>query len=137
MDGDSALTEVVIGAAIQVHRALGAGLLESAYEACLAHELTKQGVPVQRQVECPVRYDGLLLDAGYRLDLLVADKLVVELKATDKLLPIHLAQVLTYLRLRDAPVGLLLNFNTVRLTDGIRRVINAQAPRPPRPPRFN
>ena len=137
MDGDSALTEVVIGAAIQVHRALGAGLLESAYEACLAHELTKQGVPVQRQVECPVRYDGLLLDAGYRLDLLVADKLVVELKATDKLLPIHLAQVLTYLRLRDAPVGLLLNFNTVRLTDGIRRVINAQAPRPPRPQRFN
>lgn len=137
MEGDTALTEVVIGAAIKVHRALGPGLLESAYEACLAYELTNHGVAVRRQVECPVRYDGLLLDAGYRLDLLVADQLVVELKAVDKLLPIHLAQVLTYLRLRDAPVGLILNFNTVRLTDGIRRVINAQAPRPPRPPRFN
>ncbi len=137
MEGDTNLTDLVIGAAIKVHSALGPGLLESAYEACLAHELTSRGVPVRRQVECPILYDGLLLDAGYRLDLLVADELVVELKAVDKLLPIHLAQVLTYLRLRDAPVGLLLNFNTLRLTDGIRRVVNAQAPRSPRPPRFN
>jgi GxxExxY protein len=136
MDGDTDLTDLVIGAAIKVHRALGPGLLESAYEACLAHELASRGVPIRRQVECPVIYDGLLVDAGYRLDLLVADQLVVELKAVDALLPIHLAQVLTYLRLRDARLGLLLNFKAVRLKDGIRRVVNARPPRPPRPPRF-
>lgn len=124
MDGDTGLTNLVIGAAIRVHRALGPGLLESAYEVCLAHELTRRGVPVRRQVECPVLYDGQLLDAGYRLDLLVADQLVVELKAVSQILPIHVAQVLTYLRLRDAQVGLLLNFHTLRLTDGIRRVVS-------------
>ena len=136
MDGDSDLTCAVIGAAIEVHRALGPGLLESAYEACLAHELAKRRIPVVRQVECPVLYDGVHLDCGYRLDLLVAGQLVVELKTVERFLPIHMAQLLTYLRLRGAPVGLLLNFHTLRLTDGIQRVVNQQAPRPPRPPRF-
>jgi GxxExxY protein len=114
----------VIGAAISVHRALGPGLLESAYEVCLAYELEQIGLGVRRQVECHIDYRGIRLDAAYRLDLLVADQLVVELKAVERLLPIHMAQVLTYLRLRGDRVGLLLNFNTIRLRDGVRRVLH-------------
>lgn len=123
MDGGSALTDVVIGAAIAVHRELGPGLLESTYEACLVHELIERGVSVERQKALPVVYRGVTIDCGYRIDLLVSDQLVVELKVVDKVLPIHEAQLLTYLRLSGRPVGLLLNFNVVLMKDGIRRLV--------------
>ncbi|QOJ19127.1 MAG: GxxExxY protein [Phycisphaeraceae bacterium] len=119
-----AITERIIACAIRVHRALGPGLLESVYEVCLAHELAKEGLRFARQVDVPVRYDAVLLDAGFRIDLLVEDAVVVELKAVEKVQPIHEAQLLTYLRLSGKSVGLLLNFNELRLRDGlIRRVL--------------
>jgi len=103
---------------------MGPGLLESVYETCLAHELTKRGLPVKRQVEVPVEYDGLRLDCGFRIDLVVADKVVVELKAVERLMPIHEAQLLTYLRLSRVRVGLLMNFNCRVLVQNImRRVV--------------
>lgn len=118
------VTDKVIGAAIRVHKTLGPGLLESVYETCLAHELVKAGLNVERQVELPVVYDTVKLDCGFRIDLLVEDKVVVELKAIEKTQPIHEAQLMTYLRLSGKPVGLLINFNLLRLKDGIlRRVI--------------
>jgi GxxExxY protein len=107
-----------------VHRNLGPGLLESAYEACLCHELTKRNREVRRQVSLPIDYDGVQLDAGYRLDLVVDVEVIVELKSVEKIEPIHEAQLMTYLRLSGRRVGLLINFNVLRLTDGIvRRVI--------------
>ncbi len=109
---------------MKVHSALGPGLLESAYEACLIHELTKRGLRVSSQVALPVAYDGVRLDVGYRIDLLVEDEVVVELKAVDLLLTIHQAQLLSYLRLSGKKVGLLINFNTGRMKDGIRRLVN-------------
>ncbi len=115
------VTEEIIGAAIRVHDQLGPGLLESAYEACLAHELVKRGLAIQRQVAVPLVYDGLHLDSGFRIDLLVEGEVVVELKSIDKILSIHQAQLLTYLRLARKKVGLLINFNVRRLTDGIMR----------------
>ena len=118
------LTERVIGAAIRVHRALGPGLLESVYETCLAHELVKDGLQVERQVELPVEYDTIRLDCGFRIDLLIEDQVIVELKAVEKILPIHEAQLMTYLRLSRKPVGLLINFNALRLRDGILRRAN-------------
>jgi GxxExxY protein len=118
------ITHRIIGAAIEVHRRFGAGLLESAYETCLCHELMLQGLSFQRQVSLPVEYKGVHLDCGYRIDLIVEDAVIVELKAIEKLLPIHEAQLLTYLRLSGKHVGLLINFNVKLLTDGIiRRVI--------------
>jgi GxxExxY protein len=117
-----ALTERVIGACIEVHRALGPGLLESVYETCLAHELSLRGIRHARQVPVPVVYRGLPLDCGFRMDLLVEGILVVELKAVEKLLPVHLSQVVTYLKLSKIDVGLLVNFNVPRLVDGIRRL---------------
>jgi GxxExxY protein len=118
------LTEQVIGAAIEVHKQLGAGLLESSYERCLCQELELRGIPFQCQVSLPITYKGLTLDAGYRIDLIVADEVIVEVKALEKLLPIHEAQLLTYLRLSGKRVGLLINFNVARLTEGvIRRVL--------------
>ena len=123
------VTGEIIAAAIRVHRALGPGLLESVYETCLAHELVKAGLRVQRQVELPVVYDTIRLDCGFRVDLLVEDKVVIELKAVEKLQPIHEAQLMTYLRLADLPVGLLINFNVPRLTDGIIRRALTRAPR--------
>lgn len=118
------LTEQIIGAAIEVHRVLGPGLLESAYEACLAHELTSRGVPFTRQQPMPVAYKGLMLDAGYRLDLLVDGKVLVELKAVEKVDSIHEAQLMTYMRLSGIRVGLLINFNVKVLHMGVtRRVI--------------
>lgn len=128
----SDITEKIIGAAIRVHRELGPGLLESAYEACLTHEFADSGLAFTRQVPLPVRYAGRALDCGYRLDLLVEDAVIVEIKSIDKFAPIHEAQLMTYLRLAGLPVGLLLNFNVVRMTDGIlRRVMTrSQAPRP-------
>jgi GxxExxY protein len=118
------LTEAIIGAAISVHRELGPGLLESAYEACLAYELTDRGLRVERQKELPVTYRGHSLDCGYRLDLLIEDLVIVELKAVEKLQPIHEAQLLSYLKLSGAPLGLLLNFNVIELRRGIRRLVN-------------
>ncbi len=117
------LASVVLDGAFAVHRSLGPGLLESVYEACLCHEMAKRGISHQRQVVLPVTYDGVIVEAGLRLDLLVADRLIVELKAVDALAPIHTAQVLTYLKLTGYPLGLLLNFNTQHLKDGIRRVV--------------
>lgn len=114
-------TEPIIGAAIEVHKQLGPGLLESTYEECLCHELHLQGIQFKRQIDLPVVYKGLKLDCGYRLDLLVEDTVVVELKAVEQLLPVHEAQLLTYLHLAHKPVGLLINFNVPLLKDGIRR----------------
>ena len=117
-------TSPILGAALEVHRYLGPGLLESAYEECLCHELRLRGLSFQRQVELPVEYKGLKLDCGYKIDLLVQDEVILELKAVEKLLPIHQAQLLTYLKLAQKGVGLLINFNVPLLTQGIiRRVL--------------
>jgi GxxExxY protein len=115
------LTERIVGAAIEVHRALGPGLLESAYEECLCHELALQGVPFERQVALPVEYKGTRLDCGYRLDLVVDNAVVVEIKACRAIERVHEAQLLTYLKLGGWPVGLLMNFHVPVLKDGIRR----------------
>lgn len=118
------LTNEIIGAAIEVHKALGPGLLESAYEECLCRELKLRGIPFERQAPLRVDYKGLHLDCGYRLDLLVGDAVVVELKAVEALLPVHKAQMLTYLKLGGWKAGLLLNFNSAVLRDGIVRVVH-------------
>ncbi|MCC5897389.1 MAG: GxxExxY protein [Phormidium sp. BM_Day4_Bin.17] len=118
------LSGKVIGAAIVVHRELGPGLLESAYERCLAYELQQQGLNVEQQVPQPVIYKGVQLECGYRLDLLVEEQLIVELKAVPELLPIHKAQILTYLKLRQLRLGLLINFNVPLLKQGIQRIVN-------------
>lgn len=120
---ENLITEDVIGAAIEVHRSLGPGLLESAYEGCLCHELHLRGLDFERQKELPVLYKGCLIDCGFRLDLLVGGAVIVEIKAVDRILPIHQAQVLTYLRMTGLRVGLILNFNSLRLTNGIKRVV--------------
>src|SRR5690606_22283721 len=114
----------VIGAAIEVHRELGPGLLESAYERCLVHELALRGIQAVRQKAQPIQYKGLQIDEGYRIDVLIEDRLIIELKAVDTLNNIHLAQILTYLKLSNLRLGFLINFNTERLKDGIRRVVN-------------
>ena len=118
------ITESIIGAAIDVHRALGPGLLESAYEVCLAFEVAQRGLKVEQQKPLPVVYRQVKLDCGYRLDLLVEDSVIVEIKAIDSLAPIHQAQLLSYLKLSGCRVGLLINFNVKVLKDGIRRVVN-------------
>ena len=118
------LTEKVIGAAMEVHRALGPGLLESAYETCLARELVIQGIAFEQQVELPVVYRGVPLSCGYRLDFLVEGELILELKAVEELLPIHEAQLLTYLKLYDKRIGLLINFNVALLKQGLQRIVN-------------
>ena len=123
MERVNALTREIIGAAIEVHRALGPGLLESAYEECLCCELGLRGVAFRRQVPLTVTYKSTQLDCGYRLDLLVEDTVVVEVKAVQEVLPVHEAQLLTYLRLGGWKVGLLLNFNVPVLKRGIRRLI--------------
>ena len=116
------LTEKIIGAAMRVHTVLGPGLLESAYEACLVHELLKAGLSARSQVELPVIYDGLNLDIGYRIDVLVEDLVIIELKAVDTVLPIHKAQLISYLKLSGKEVGLLIDFNVLHLRDGIDRL---------------
>ena len=118
-----ALTESVIGAAIEVHRVLGAGLLESAYEECLCHELQCRDLEFARQVALPVQYKTITLDCAYRMDVVVEGQLILELKAVDKLLPIHEAQLLTYLRLSGLKTGLLMNFNVPVLKDGLKRMM--------------
>ncbi len=118
------LTDKIIGAALEVHRTLGPGLLESTYAACLAHELTLRGLPFEKEKPLPVRYKDALLDCGYRLDFLIDGKVIIELKSVDQLAPIHTAPLMTYLRLTGCQVGLLMNFNVEKLRDGIvRRVI--------------
>lgn len=118
------VTTAVIGGAIEVHRELGPGLLEPTYEACLAYELCNRGLKVERQLELPVRYKEILIDCGYRLDLLVENLVVVELKAVQKVEAIHEAQLLTYLKLSRCQVGLLLNFNSRSMREGIKRLVN-------------
>jgi GxxExxY protein len=117
------LSNRVIGCAIEVHKNLGPGLLESAYEQCLAHELSRAGIRFKTQVPLPVDYKGVKLDCGYRLGLVVDGKLIVELKSVDELLPVHKAQLLTYLKLSGIEVGLLINFNVRYLRNGIQRLV--------------
>jgi GxxExxY protein len=117
------LTHAVIGMAIEVHRELGPGLLESAYEECLAHELRQSTVKFARQKSVPVTYKGLELDCGYRIDLLVEDQLVIELKSVEELIPLFDAQVLTYMKLADKSIGLLINFNVPVLKSGLKRFV--------------
>jgi GxxExxY protein len=126
---EDCITGEIIGAAIEVHRELGPGLLESAYEQCLCHELSLRGLAFQRQVELPVVYKGVRLDCGYRIDVVVENVVVLELKAVDKLLLIHEAQLLTYLKLYQRQLGLLLNFHVPVLKDGIKRIVNNYQPR--------
>lgn len=121
---DEAIGRQIVDCAVEVHTALGAGLLESAYEVCLAYELVKSGLEVRRQIQVPVQYDHLQLDVGYRVDMFVNDRVIVELKAVEKLLPIHTAQLLTYLKLSKLRLGFLLNFNVEHMKHGIKRVVN-------------
>ena len=116
------ITGQIIGSAIEVHKILGPGLLESDYEQCLHHELSSRGLSVQRQIDILIDYKGEKLDAGYRIDMLVENDVVVEIKACDSILPIHEAQLLTYLKLSDKEVGLLINFNVSVLKDGVKRM---------------
>ena len=116
------LTEKVIGAAIDVHRTLGPGLLESVYEECLCYELSECGLKFNRQVNLPISYKNVKLDCGYRMDLVVSESLIIEIKTVEKILPIHEAQLLTYLKLTGLHTGLIVNFNVPVLKDGIRRM---------------
>jgi len=118
-----AIARQVVDAGLKVHRALGPGLLESVYEICLSHELTARGLSVRRQVAQPVEYDGLRLDAGYRLDLVIDDQVVVEVKAVEALSRLHEAQLITYLKLSGLRLGLLINFNVPLFKDGVRRLL--------------
>ena len=120
------ITGQIIGAAMKVHTALGPGLLENAYRACVAHEPRKAGLNIQSEVELPVIYDGMRVNLGYRLDLLVEDLVIVELKSVEALLPVHQAQLISYLKLSTRHVGLLINFKVDRLKDGIRRLVVGQ-----------
>jgi GxxExxY protein len=129
------VTEGVIGAAINVHRELGPGLLESAYQACLAHELNARGLSVEREVPLPVIYKGLKMDCGYRLDLIVQERVIVEVKCVERFDPIHVAQVVTYLKLSGRDLALLINFNVPLLKHGIKRIVHG-LPEPSRPQRL-
>jgi GxxExxY protein len=121
---ENEIGETLLGCAFRVHSALGPGLLESAYEVCMLHELEQAGLDVKRQVPFRVTYGLVELDAGYQLDLLIEDVVIVEVKSVEKLLPIHMAQLLSYLKLSNRKLGYLLNFNTVQLRNGIKRVVN-------------
>ena len=118
------ITHGIIAAAIEVHRHLGQGLLESAYQECVCYELSRMGLAFTREVHLPLSYKGLQLDCSYRIDLLVEDAVLVALKSIEQILPIHSAQLLTYLRASHKPIGLLINFNVLVLKDGIRRIVN-------------
>lgn len=121
---ENEISQLIIGCAIKVHTALGPGLLESAYEECLYYELIKEGLKVEKQKALPLIYEEIKLEVGYRLDLLVEGKVIVEIKACEGLNDVHLAQVLTYLKLSNVKLGLLINFNVARVKDGIKRVVN-------------
>jgi GxxExxY protein len=118
------VTGQIVDAAIKVHSALDPGLLESTYEACLMYELVKRGLPTRSQVTLPVRYEDVVIEVGYRIDLLVMDEVILELKSIDAIAPIHRAQLLSYLKLSAKKIGLLINFNVPRLKDGIVRLAN-------------
>ncbi|WP_367870704.1 GxxExxY protein [Luteolibacter sp. Populi] len=122
MNRSDLIAKEVVDAAFKIHSALGPGLLESAYEACLAHELTKRGYQVERQKPQPIIYDGLQIEVGYRLDILVDGEVILELKAVEQLLPIHHAQLMTYLKLSGKTLGLLINFNVPMIKLGIKRI---------------
>ena len=119
----SDLTNQIIGLATRVHTHLGPGLLENAYERCLCHEFECHAVPYARQVELPIQYNDLQISCGYRADIIVADQVILEIKSVDRLLPIHESQLLTYLRIGKHRIGLLINFNTISLKDGLRRCV--------------
>ncbi len=121
---ENQISKIIIGAAIEVHKHLGPGLLESSYEACLAYELKQRGLNTQTQVALPIVYKEVKLNAGYRIDLLVENKIIIELKAVEVLTDMHTAQLLTYLKLKNLKLGLLINFNSIRVIEGTKRVIN-------------
>ncbi|MCF8361977.1 MAG: GxxExxY protein [Prolixibacteraceae bacterium] len=121
---ENKITETVIGCAIKVHKTLGPGLLESAYQECLFYELQKAGMKVEKEKPLPLIYEEVKLNCGYRVDLMIENQIIVELKAVDELTDVHLAQILTYLKLADCKIGLLINFNVTQLTKGLKRVIN-------------
>ena len=121
---ENEISQLIIGCAIKVHTTLGPGLLESAYEECLYYELVKEGLKVEKQKALPLIYEEIKLEVGYRLDFLVEDKVIIEIKACEGLNDVHLAQVLTYLKLSNVKLGLLINFNVTRVKDGIKRVVN-------------
>ncbi len=121
---DNAITERIIGAAIEVHRHLGPGLLESAYEECLCYELSQRGLRFQRQVPLPIYYKGIKLQCAHKMDLLVEDAVIVEIKATEETAPVHSAQLLTYLKSSNKRIGLLINFNVPILKNGLKRIVN-------------
>ena len=121
---ENAIAKHVVDLTIKVHSALGPGLLESAYEACLAYELAAMKFSIQRQLCMPIRYHDTVLDVGYRLDLLVDEKVVLEVKAVERLTPLHTAQILSYLKLGGFRLGLLLNFNTIHMRDGVKRIVH-------------
>jgi len=131
------ITDAIIGSAIKVHQSLGPGLLESTYEACMAFELIECGLSVERQKPLPVVYRAVMLDCGYRIDMLVQRAVIVEFKAVERLLPIHEAQILSYLKLSGCKAGLLINFNVRMLKDGVKRIVNSfpETPRTRRAPR--
>jgi GxxExxY protein len=118
------LTRSIIGSAIEVHKELGPGLLESTYEACLFYELNQKGLFVEKQKILPVKYKGIELEIGYRIDLLVENQVLIELKSVKEILPIHSAQLLSYLKISNLQIGLLFNFNETKLVDGVKRIIN-------------
>jgi len=121
---ENEIGRIVVDSAIKVHKSLGPGLLESAYEACLVYEIQKTSLNVQRQAGLPLKYEDVILDVGYRVDILIEKKVVLELKAVEKLLPIHQAQILSYLKLSNCKLGFLMNFNVYRMKDGIRRFVD-------------
>jgi GxxExxY protein len=127
MDIDG-VSKIIVDSAIHVHQSLGPGLLESTYQICLAHELTKRGLKVACEVKLPVLFDGLIIETGYRIDMLVENCVIIENKVVDQFLPVHEAQLLTYLKLKGCWLGFLLNWNTVRMKNGIRRMVNGPKP---------
>jgi GxxExxY protein len=131
------ITGAILDEALQIHRRLGPGLLESVYEAILARALERRGIAVQRQVPVRLEYDGLSFDEAFRADLIVAERVVIELKSLDSIAPVHAKQLLTYLKLLDLPVGLLINFGSDKLMDGVRRIVNHHVPTAASPLRIN
>ena len=121
---ENEITEIIIGCAIKVHRSLGPGLLESAYGACLLYELSKTELIIEKEKSLPLIYESVNLDCGYRADFIINDKVIIEIKSVESLTDIHMAQVLTYLKLSECKVGLIINFNALKLTDGLKRVVN-------------
>ena len=132
-----AVAAIAVDCGLKMHRALGPGLLESAYEAVLAHSLQRRGLSVERQKLVPIHFEGLVVEGGFRADILIENVLLIELKSIDRLLPVHAKQVLTYLRFLELPVGLLMNFGGETFKEGLRRIVNQHDPSPHSPLRIN